>query len=215
MKRPILPLIISLSLSLGMLTGCEDKKEKPPSTDKTYTCSATFNCGDFNISADIEREGAGLWTVELTAPDTLRGINLLFNQGEVTASYLGLSFTVPESALPAKNCVAAVLDALDSSAERSSELSVSEDGEDYILAGDSPLGIYTIRMGADGEIKSFELSAMNIYGEFSNFCETAPPTTAVTESGSEEVTTSAAATATTAATEVTTTEAIVSTVSSY
>ena len=58
---------------------------------------------DWTAAGTLSRLGDGAWSVAFAEPSTLAGVVLDFSGGEVTASYKGLGFSVPQSAMPAKS----------------------------------------------------------------------------------------------------------------
>ena len=55
--------------------------------------------------------------MEFSSPNTLAGVLLSYRDDNVEASYKGLSFSVPKSALPLKAIISSLIDVVDTTAE--------------------------------------------------------------------------------------------------
>ncbi|HOR23008.1 MAG TPA: hypothetical protein PLY43_09825, partial [Ruminococcus sp.] len=134
----------------------------------------------------ITRFGEGIWRAEFDSPNTLSGVTLDFAEGNVTASYKGLSFSVPQSALPVKAMMLELIEAVDSCAKLE-ELSGKEEDGALLIGGNLEAGEYTLSVDGEGSISAFEMPGSKLKIVFSEVTaiEGALPEEA-TETASEE-----------------------------
>ena len=150
----------------------------------------------------LRRFGDGVWDIEFSSPNSLSGVKLEFNEGSVTASYKGLSFSVPQSALPVKAMMLNLIKAVDDNA-RLDELKGEEDGELLKISGELEGGEYILSVDKNGSLSCFEMPnnqltitflGLSVIGEsFDGNTEVSEETT--TEEAPSEETTSAEETA--------------------
>ena len=96
------------------------------------------------------------WQAEFESPNTLSGVKLDFSDGEVSASYKGLEFSVPQSALPVKAMMLNLIKAVDDNA-RLEKLSGEEKDGSFIVPGTLEGGDYQLGLDSDGRLVSFEM----------------------------------------------------------
>lgn len=174
-------LVLCVSASF-LLQGCEMSKPDAafqPIRAESYEADALLEYGDGQSAAlHLTRMGDTLWDAAFSEPATLSGVILTFDGDAVSASYKGLAFTVPKSALPAKNMLGIVTEAFDAAdAAESLPCTQQQDGN-WCYQGQCSGGSYTITFSASGEPLTFDLPAQPIKLTFSNFtviqseCET-------------------------------------------
>ncbi len=143
-----------------VLTACavpaKDTAERRNGLNCAFSAEVSIELDKLNADGRVRRCGDGEWEIEFDTPNTLSGVMLTFSEGNVTASYKGLSFSVPRTALPVKAMMLNLIEAVDSSArlERLSgelkdgmmQVSGSLEGGDYILTVDS-----------EGQLRGFEM----------------------------------------------------------
>ena len=98
------------------------------------------------------------WQAEFESPNTLSGVVLTFSNtdGTVTASYKGLTFSVPKSALPVK---AMLLNLIAAVGENSRNEMLSGEEKDGILtvSGTLDSGGYLLSVDSSGLLSRFEM----------------------------------------------------------
>ncbi|MBP5581685.1 MAG: hypothetical protein J6X85_07880 [Ruminococcus sp.] len=146
-------------------------------------------------SGEIKRYGEGVWEIEFSEPNTLSGVKLEFSEGNVLASYKGLSFSVPQSAVPVKAMMLNLIKAVEDNA-RLAELSGEESGGMLKISGSLDGGDYTLSVDKDGLLSGFEMPNNKLTMRFSEM-KTAEIT--IEQSASETSTENTAAVETTAA----------------
>lgn len=160
----------------------------------SFESSVNITIDNLDAEAVLKRFGEGLWDIEFSSPNTLSGVKLEFDSGNVSASYKGLDFSVPQSALPVKSLMLNLIEVIDSNA-RLEELKGTENDNILELNGSLDAGEYVLSVGKDGKPVSFEMENNNFKIIFSDFKElefSAETTTEtiINESSSESITTS-------------------------
>ena len=188
------------SIAAGcLLTGCVPSADSgadfKPKLDAAYAVHAEMHYGD-KQSAEMKltRCGAADWDAEFTAPDTLAGVLLNFDGGAVTASYKGLAFTIPKTAMPAKAMLCIVTDVLDAvQAQESLNCTEQSDGS-RTCTGDAEGGTYTLTFAPDGTLTAFEMPGQPLSVTFTEYTAgNLPAETSASESTATTAATSASA----------------------
>lgn len=166
--------------------------------DCAFTSDVTITLDKLTAEGNIKRTGVNQWEIEFSSPNTLSGVNLVFNQGTVDASYKGLSFSVPKSALPVKAMLVNLIEAVEENAVKE-ELNGKENEGFFELSGSLDGGEYLLTVDNSGKLKSFDMPNNLLEMDFTNVAvseikaqetdESAPETTAPETSQSSESTT--------------------------
>ena len=162
-----------------------------------FSAQVSITIDRLEAEGQLVRYGEGVWEIEFSEPNTLSGVKLEFSEGNVMASYKGLSFSVPQSAVPVKAMMLNLMSAVDSSAA-AEELSGEEKDGDLAISGSLDGGDYTLTVDKDGMLSSFEMPNNKLTIRFtevktSEISLEQGSTEAVSEASSEAVTTEAAA----------------------
>lgn len=147
--------LCACSVSVG------DKTEKPNGLAGAFQASATVTIENLEAQGSISRFGNGMWQVEFSSPNTLGGVKLEFSEGNVSASYKGLNFSVPQSALPVKAMMLNLMSAVDDLASNP-ELSGEEENGMLKITGSLDGGEYILMTDENGNITSFEMPNNNL-----------------------------------------------------
>ncbi|HHX56564.1 MAG TPA: hypothetical protein GX710_00945 [Clostridiales bacterium] len=160
------------------------KKEIKPQLDSAFSCNVKMKYGDLLSEASVKRFGNGAWEADFSAPNTLAGVKLSFLDDDVTASYKGLSFSVPKSALPIKSMMSNLFTIIDETASKDT-IEVINDKEYLVIEGRTEQGDYEIMLDKEtGLLVSFAMPNLDLLIEFSDFMPSGIGTeTGVTESG--------------------------------
>ena len=130
------------SCSLPVKTpGSKGKRDN--SLNSQFTAKMTGCLEKLVAEGTVSRFGDGLWEAEFESPGSLSGVKLAFADGNVTASYKGLSFSVPRSAIPVKAMLVNLMDAVDSAAREAQLTGTEKDGV-FEISGELESGGYTI-----------------------------------------------------------------------
>lgn len=177
------------SCSLPVKTpGSKGKRDN--SLNSQFTAQMTVCLEKLVAEGTVSRFGDGLWEAEFESPGTLSGVKLSFADGNVTASYKGLSFSVPRSAIPVKAMLVNLMDAVDSAA-REAQLTGTEKDGIFEITDELEGGGYTLSVDSDGNICSFEMPNNLLKMTFTEVKASAAPKTDTTlpaEETTEEVT---------------------------
>lgn len=142
------------------LTGCSSPMKTtekcPNNLSSSFSADMVLALDKLNAEGTISRLGDGEWEVEFESPNTLSGVCMKFSSGNVTASYKGLNFSVPRSALPAKAMLLNLIDAVDTNA-RSEELKGASNEGMLEISGSLECGDYVITVDDKGYIHSFSM----------------------------------------------------------
>lgn len=104
----------------------------------------------------VKRFGEGIWEIEFSEPNTLSGVKLEFSEGNVAASYKGLSFSVPQSAIPVKAMMLNLMKAVEDNAKLD-ELTGEENEGMLSIKGNLDGGEYILTVDENGLLSSFEM----------------------------------------------------------
>lgn len=160
--------------SIIFFTGCKSIKDtiipRQPKLDQPFSC--TFELTAFaddrdskmTVSGDMTRYGTGIWEMNITAPETMKGLNIKYNEGSTTASLGSLTLEIESDKLNEAAMFKRIFDAFDSCAAlHDMELfdngeAAVYNGEDFALAFDketlSPIQL-TFSDGLTVDISSF------------------------------------------------------------
>lgn len=166
--------ILLFVFSLIFFTSCKFFKEniipRQPKLDEAFSC--TFELTAFaddrdskmTVSGDMTRYGTGIWEMNITTPETMKGLNIKYNEGSTTASLGSLTLEIESDKLNEAAMFKRIFDAFDSCAALH-DMELFDDGEaavyngeDFALAFDketlSPIQL-TFSDGLTVDISSF------------------------------------------------------------
>ena len=112
-------------------------------------------------------------------PSTLAGVVLDFSGGEVTASYKGLGFSVPQSAMPAKSVLSQMILVVDELAQQEEITGKEKDGG-VAVEGESEGNPYTLTLTESGDLAGFSLENFDAELTFTQFQAGADVATEIT-----------------------------------
>lgn len=121
-----------------------------------FSAAVSITLDRLEAEGSIKRFGEGVWEIEFSEPNTLSGVKLEFSEGSVIASYKGLTFSVPQSAVPVKAMMLNLMKAVDENA-KTEELSGKEDGDMLKIEGNLDGGDYTLTVDKDGLLSGFDM----------------------------------------------------------
>lgn len=158
MKRLFVPLLmITIVIVLAGCFGSTAKKDAKTTLNSSFTSDMKLNYDDTEYSGVISRQGPGMWSVEFSSPESLAGVKLAFMDSEVTASYKGLSFSIPKSAMPIKSILTYFISAADELAMKEKLEGSVKDGV-MTVKGDLDEGSYEMMFDeATGNLTAFEM----------------------------------------------------------
>lgn len=159
MKRLIASLACMI-MGICLLVSCSVPLKTTTSRKNGLNCAfeakASVTLDKLQAEGTLHRFGDGMWDIEFSTPNTLSGVKLSFSEGNVDASYKGLNFSVPQSALPVKAMMLNLIKAVDDNA-RLTELKGEEKDDTLEISGKLEGGEYTVTVDKDGRLLSFEM----------------------------------------------------------
>lgn len=136
--------------------------------DCAFQADVSITLDRLQAEGVVKRFGTGAWEVEFSSPNTLSGVKLEFSEGNTEASYKGLSFSVPQSAVPVRAMMLNLIKAVDSNA-KSEELKGEEKDNALEVSGKLDGGEYVLRVDKDGKLCGFEMDNNKLKMTFSGF----------------------------------------------
>jgi hypothetical protein len=133
-----------------------------------FTCTANITTEDLTAVGKLSRYGVESWEIEFSEPETLSGVTLTFDGVNSEASYKGLSFSMPKSAVPVNSmllCLATAVDEISTSDEK--ECTSSEGF--FTFKGSTDCGDYILNVKEDtGNIATFSMKNLGLNIVFSD-----------------------------------------------
>lgn len=164
-------------------TGCT-LQSLPGQTENRMTGSfaaeVTITNAESETKATLTRYGTDAWCVVFNDPAALSGVQLDFLDDEVTASYKGLAFSVPQSAQALKTELSELMEVVDDMAVNTELDGVSEE-ETLVCEGELEVGSYRFCFTEEGLPLTFSLPAYGLVITFDSFTEQGAPSAAETE----------------------------------
>ena len=162
---------VTLGISIISMVSCSTPMKKADSSHKNtlntpFETNVSISLERLEADGGIKRLGDGMWSVEFESPNTLSGIKLDFFNGDVKASYKGLEFSVPQSAIPVKAMMLNLIRAVDENA-KADVLSGEEKGEKFAVNGSLEGGDYTLTLDKNGLPLCFEMPNNKLKIDFS------------------------------------------------
>lgn len=179
------------------LTGCSIASETktadiPENLSSSFSSDITITTEDIEGTAHISKSDDGIWNALFSEPSSLSGIEFVFENDSVSANYKGLSFSVPQSALPVQSALQNLIYVTDNlktnedetgeALEKSYECIFKDDN--YQLDGTLDNGEFTFILDKNGCPLSFEMKNFGLMITFSNF-STDPDQQPMSETSSE------------------------------
>ena len=121
-----------------------------------FSSEVSITIDRLQAGGEVKRFGDGVWEIEFSEPNTLSGVKLEFSDGNVLASYKGLSFSVPRSAIPVKAMMLNLMKAVDDNAA-AVELTGEENDGLLSIKGSLDGGDYVLTVDENGLLSTFEM----------------------------------------------------------
>lgn len=139
----------------------------PNGLGKPFTASVNIVLDEMNAEGKITRFGKEMWDIEFSSPNTISGVLLSFADGNVEASYKGLAFSVPQSALPIKSMMSNLISASEKLASADT-LSGNEKDGNLEIEGKLDGGEYILTVDKNGNILEFKMPNNKLTMSFSD-----------------------------------------------
>lgn len=151
---------VAVCVCILVMTACSSPMNNSTKRDNnlnnSFTAKMTVILDKLTAEGTITRNSDSNWEAEFESPNTLSGVKLCFEDNTVNASYKGLNFSVPKSALPVKAMLTNLISAVDTAA-REEQLHGTESEGLLNINGNLESGDYTLSIDDKGLIHSFEM----------------------------------------------------------
>lgn len=166
-------LLLMLSVFLGVMTGCGQKKVNPQAvidgSGKPFETSATVVFNDMKIDMRLIKRGDDLYGMEILSPETVSGMTFLYDNGNMKVKYKGLAFTIDPEKFPANMLAKTIVQCMDSAFDVDS-VNVSMKEDSYVIEGKNDTGPFSVRIDpSSGNILSISVPDENFKADFTNF----------------------------------------------
>ncbi len=168
----------------AILTGCistpaTEISSVPDCLAGSFSSEIHIISGENEFNADITKSDK-IWNAEFSQPSTLSGVELVFEDGMVSASYKGLAFSIPKDALPVQSAlqnlilVSDNLEALncetsDDEDSNTSDIKCTVEKDLCSIKGTIDNGEFELITDKQGIPLTFTMENFNLTIEFSNF----------------------------------------------
>ncbi len=166
MSRRLLALVCACLLGCTALSGCSQKEPEPPVVTG-FTCNMQVQYGEMEVEGRLTRQSAGLLTMDITAPETLKDMTLEWDGEEVSVKMYGLSFGVDPATFPSTALGNSLLAAFDAATRlQNGQLT----GEGVKTVGEELGGEFTLLSDPDtGYLLSLSIPSAGVQATFSDF----------------------------------------------
>ena len=168
--RKIIPIFLSVFLIISMCACSSGGKNVKfsPKLNEPFVVTAKIQYGDQESDASFRKYSKANWDIEFSSPNTLSGVILSYRDDKVDASYKGLSFSVPKTALPIKSIISTFIDVADSTADLP-EIEATEKEGLMIIEGETQQGKYTLKLDNSGGLSEFSMPNLELKIVFTDF----------------------------------------------
>lgn len=141
-------IISVLSLVILFLCACGEKKiaVTPVTSGISFTAELTYYNECFEADVTVAKNGET--DMEITSPDTIKGLVLHFNGEEITVKYAGLEYRADFKSLPEGACCARLYEILKDTFNE--DVTVTSEENSYYIMRDSKDISYKLYLGATG-----------------------------------------------------------------
>lgn len=166
-------LAILIVIIMLVCTGCNGKNGgillKKPELNVPFETDIKAQAGTLEFEGNMKRYGTGIWEMNVTAPETLAGLNIFYSDEGVRAKLGELSLDVPAEDIKDGAVFALIFKAMDSAA-LSENLTFADTEEGKVLTGEFPMGEYSVTFEAESLVPvKIEIPSAGISGELTNF----------------------------------------------
>lgn len=168
--KKIIPIFLSVFLIISMCACSSGGKNVKfsPKLNEPFVVTAKIQYGDQESDASFRKYSKANWDIEFSSPNTLSGVILSYRDDKVDASYKGLSFSVPKTALPIKSIISTFIDVADSTADHP-EIEATEKEGLMIIEGETQQGKYTLKLDNSGGLSEFSMPNLELKIVFTDF----------------------------------------------
>lgn len=150
-KQVFFSLIVIVTMLFTGCTGGEiiGTKNLPNMVDKLYTAESEITVTnedgeEFDYSGILTRKGGGMWELEITSPETVKGLKITLDDSGINASLGDLNFNLETDKIPSRNSFLKVFSTLDNIAANINNLKMTETESDLCYTGELNGEKYTL-----------------------------------------------------------------------
>ena len=162
---------ILLVMSILLCTGCKDGGllVKSPDMNVPFRSDVKVQAQELEFEGTIKRYGTGMWSMNITAPETLAGLNISCNDEGVTAELDGLTLEIAMEDINSGAVFAQIFKAVDSAAAAGT-LSCTETEDGKIFTGEFSGGEYKLTFEPQTLVPvAIEIPSSGIFCELKGF----------------------------------------------
>ena len=159
-------IISVLFLAILFLCACGEKKISvtPVTSSISFTARLTYYNECYEANVTVAKNGET--DMEITSPDTIKGLVFHFNGDSITAKYLGLEYKADFKSLPEGMCCTKLYEILKDTFNE--DTTVTLEGDSYYITRDSEDLSYRLCLGATGLPISAEEKSTGFTVDFKN-----------------------------------------------
>ncbi|MEE1239123.1 MAG: hypothetical protein UHO61_04285 [Acutalibacteraceae bacterium] len=137
-----------LFLAVLFLCACGESKVNitPVTSGISFTAELTYYNECYEADVTVAKNGAA--DMEITSPDTIKGLTFHFGNDNVSAEYKGLEYKTDFSSMPECMCCAKLYEILRDTLKE--YISVTSEGDSYCIFRESSDISYKLYLGATG-----------------------------------------------------------------
>ena len=169
MKGRIFTLTVIFAVLLTALSGCTPKLKTERTIPKCFDTIMEITHEDMTYQATASRLDDGVWIIELTSPEAVKGLVYNINSGSAEISFKGLHFTFDTQKFPVSSVISIAIASIDKLAPMTLDLTQGETLD--ISSGEADGLTYSLTMDKNGTPQSLELGDYGMSIKFSGFTE--------------------------------------------
>lgn len=143
-KTVIQTSILLFVISIMLFTGCKFIKDtiipKQPKLDRAFSCEFELTAFEddrdnkMTVKGDFTRFGTGIWEMNISEPETMKGLNLKYNEGKTTATLGTLTLDIESGKLNDSAMFKRIFDTFDTCAAMH-DIELYDNGEAAVYNG--------------------------------------------------------------------------------
>lgn len=161
---------MALSLIVICLAGCTPKETKNRTLPECFDASVEISYDDMCYEAEMQRLSDGRWSVELTAPEAVKGLVFDINGEETEIGFKGLHFTFDTSKFPVGSVIALAVKSFDRLAPMN--LAVTSGEASDFSSGEVEGMAYSLSLDKNGTPLTLDFGDSGMSIKFVSFVET-------------------------------------------
>lgn len=167
MLRRFAALCLTLFLFVFACACAKQKSAEKPITTG-FECDVAVRYGEMNVKGHLTRSSAGTLTMDVSEPETLKGMSMIWNGEKVTLKMYGLSFDVDPENIPQSALGLSILKALDAVLSDKGSGTITDKGftTKGVLNGSE---FEIVSDPSTGKLLSLNIPSLELTANFTNF----------------------------------------------